>query len=195
MRLPQNENLTCHHLGMKKLDFADVMAFEVSHPETGRGLELYLKQQAWQDEQSGLMRSYLVRFIPTKECVGYFSLKAGLVSINEDITQDVVSFDTVPAVELANLAVNRTFVQKHNAKGLGYMMFSELIVPFVKEHAKTLGICMLYLFALPFPKLIQAYKSYGFKRLTAKEENLLHQRLKPNYDASCIFMYRLLSEL
>ena len=169
--------------------------FSVSHPETGGGLEAYLKQQALIDERSGVMRTYLVRLKRTGECVGYFSLKSGLVSTNEMVTSEDVTFDTMPGVELANFAVNGTFARNHNVKGLGYLLFTRLIVPFVIEHAKTLGIYMIYIFALPYPKLIQTYENYGFRRLDYEDEALLHQRLKPAYDKSCIFMYQPLSEM
>ena len=195
MRLPHTENLTCHHLSNSGRDIADVNSFEISHPDTGCGLELYLKTQALEDENAGVMRTYLIRFKSTKEFVGYFSLKAGLVSINEENTMGGVSFDTVPGVELANFAINKTFVQKHNAKGLGYLVFSGLIAPFVQEHAKTLGIYLIYLFALPYDKLLKTYEGYGFHRLPSTAEEQLHQRLKPTYDDSCIFMYQLLSDL
>ena len=194
MQPPKSENLICNHLGSNIKDFADIEAFEII-PETGRGLEIYLKQQAMQDERFGVMRTYLVRFKPSGEIVGYFSLKAGLVSLNEKISSGKVSFDTLPGVELANFAVNSAFSQKHNAKGLGYLLFSRLIAPFVKEHAKTLGIYMLYIFALPHERLMKTYEDYGFYRLPPKAENQLHQRLKPAYDASCIFMYQPLSEM
>ena len=91
MRLPRSENLVCTHLGARHRDLADISAFEVSHPETGGGLESYLKQQAMEDEQSGVMRTYLVRFKPSGECVGYFFLKAGLVSLNEVETSKTTS--------------------------------------------------------------------------------------------------------
>ena len=131
MRLPKSKKLVCHHLGMNKQDLADIEAFEIVHPETGRGLELYLKQQAMLDERSSVMRTYLVRFKPSGELVGYFSLKAGLVSVNEETISGKVTFDTMPGVELANFAINNVFLQKHDAKGLGYLLFSKLIVPFI----------------------------------------------------------------
>ncbi len=84
MRLPQTENLTCCHVSVKTRDIADIKSFEIAHPETGAGLERYLKYHALFDEHSGVMRTYLVRFKSTHECVGYFSLKAGLVSVNEE---------------------------------------------------------------------------------------------------------------
>ena len=195
MRLPQTENLTCCHVSVKTRDIADIKSFEIAHPETGAGLELYLKYHALFDEHSGVMRTYLVRFKSTHECVGYFSLKAGLVSVNEERASNNITFDTVPGVELANFAINNAFAQKHNAKGLGYLLFSGLIAPFVLEHAKTLGIYMIYLFALPYERLMKTYESYGFHRLPHKAEEQLHQRLKPAYDESCIFMYQLLHEM
>ena len=195
MRLPRTKNLICAHLSESSHDVNDIMAFEISHPETGRGLEFYLKEQALYDEHAGVMRTYLVRFRSTDECVGYFSLKAGLVSLNEVETPRTVTFDTVPGVELANFAINNSFAQKYDTKGLGNLIFSRLIVPFVKEHAKTLGIYMIYLFALPYEKLISTYKRYGFLRLPSKAEEQLHQRLKPAYDESCIFMYQLLTDM
>lgn len=195
MRLPQTENLTCCHVSVKTRDIADIKSFEIAHPETGAGLEWYLKYQALFDEHSGVMRTYLVRFKSTQECVGYFSLKAGLVSVNEERASNGITFDTVPGVELANFAVNNAFAQKHNTKGLGYLLFSGLIAPFILEHAKTLGIYMIYLFALPYERLMKTYESYGFHRLPHKAEELLHQRLKPAYDESCIFMYQLLHEM
>ena len=192
MRLPQTENLSCHHLRCTARDAAEVQAFETLYPETGSGLERYLKRHALADEDAGVMRTYLVRFKATRELVGFFSLKAGLVSLNEVPMQQTAVFDTVPGVELANFAVNGAFAQRYNARGLGFLLFSGLIEPFVREHAKTIGIYMLYLFALPFPKLLRTYENYGFRRLTPTDEKLLHQRLKPAYDDSCIFMYQLL---
>ena len=193
--LPGNEFLISSHLGDSEHDTTDVQNFEVSHPETGKGLEIYLKQHAFQDERLNLMRTYLVRWRKTGECAGYFSLKAGLISINERQKTSEGAFDTLPGVELANFAVNRHFSQKYGFSGLGAMLFRQLIAPFVQEHAKTLGIFMIYLFALPMPKLIKTYINYGFQRLSGQDEMLLHRRIKPVYDKSCIFMYQTLEQL
>ena len=37
---------------------SDIKSFEIAHPETGAGLERYLKYQALFDEHSGVMRTY-----------------------------------------------------------------------------------------------------------------------------------------
>ena len=195
MRLPETEFLDCRHLEGTVQDLQCIHDFEVPFPETGKGLEIYLKDYAIQDEQDGRMRTYLVRYKATNECVGYFSLKAGLISINETRQLETELFDTLPGVELANFAVNRKFVDKYDSHGIGHVVFRELIIPFVFQLAENLGIYMIYIFALPYPTLITAYEKYGFQRLSSEAELALHQRLKPNYDQSCIFMYQTLQQL
>ena len=74
-------------------------------------------------------------------------------------------------------------------------MFLDLIAPFVTQLSEYLGIYMLYLFALPYKKLMSTYESYGFKRLPSLAEQELHKRIKPAYDQSCIFMYQTLRDL
>ena len=188
--------LTYSHLTNSPRNRAAVRDFTVAHPETGGGLERYLKEDALQDEVNSLMRTYLVWHRFTGECVGYFSLKAGLVAINEQIMPDNSKvFDTVPGVELANFAIDEQFQQKYQLFGLGKILFRRLIVPFVLKLSKSLGIYLIYIFALPQPRLIETYEKYGFLRLAPQEEKLLHQRLKPNYDESCVFMFQTLEQL
>ena len=43
-----------------------------------------------------------------------------------------------------------------------------------------------------YDELISNYEKYGFSRLAEKYEIEIHNRLKPEYDESCIFMYRML---
>ncbi len=195
IQLPENEFLHCMHLGNSSHDLKAIEKFVVSHPETGKGLELYLKEIAYREERENLMRTYLVCHKATGECAGYFSLKAGLISVNEESKGSETSFDTLPGVELANFAINRYFVEKTSTYGLGKVLFRELIAPFVLEHAETLGIFMIYLFSLPQQKLMATYVSYGFQRLPKDDEEQLHQRLKPTYDKSCIFMFQTLKAL
>ncbi len=195
MRLPETEFLDCRHLEGSSQDLQCIHDFEVPFPETGKGLEIYLKDYAIQDEQDSRMRTYLVRYKATNECVGYFSLKAGLISINEARQPEAKVFDTLPGVELANFAVNRRFVDKYDSHGVGHVIFRSLIIPFVFQLAANLGIYVIYIFALPYPKLITTYEKYGFQRLSSEAELALHRRLKPNYDQSCIFMYQTLQQL
>lgn len=78
-------------------------------------------------------------------------------------------------------------------KGVGYVIFKKFILPMIYEAGKYIGIKMVYIFALPYDRLMNRYRRYGFRRLSETEENDLHRRLKPRYDESCKFMYLLLT--
>ncbi len=183
-------------------DLTDIEDFSIDAPE-GQGLDIYLKNCACLDEQNREMRTYLVRDMQTDELVGYFSLKAGLISLNETEAeiedaktgkhQSIREFDTLPGVELANFAVNSNYVHTYPyLKGVGHVIFTEFILPLIDEVSSYIGVRMIYIFALPYDKLINRYERYGFKRLPEEQENDLHRRLKPRYDESCKFMYLLL---
>lgn len=187
----RNELFVCDHLGSSAHDEKDIMSFSVKH-QSGLGLVSYLRYHAFPDERIGNMRTYMVRDIRTCELACYFSLKAGLISVNEVITENGIEFDTLPGVELANFAVNYTYIRNHkNLKGLGNIIFTDFVVPIIENSSDNIGIRIIYLFALPENDLIQQYeKNYGFTRLEKKAEEELHRRLKPGYDESCIFMYQ-----
>jgi len=68
------------------------------------GLENYLKNQSVEDEENNCSRTYLVKDALSAELVAYFSLKTGLITIQLDGEK----FDSVPAIELANFAINRS---------------------------------------------------------------------------------------
>ena len=137
------------------------------------------------------MRTYLVRDRRTKELVGYFSLKAGFVSAEIESDEDGdVGFDAIPAVELANFAINNAYRKTHSlSKGCGLIIFRKFVLPIVKEAAKSIGIAVIYIYSLPEDGLIENYKRYGFSRLAPADELKLHQRIKPRYDKDCIFMF------
>ena len=102
MSILKNETFYCEHLGKSKNDLQDIQNFSVKDVR-GEGLAYYLKKFAVDDENNEIMRTYFVRDNNSSEFVGYFSLKAGLVSFNEGGTGAVADFDTLPGVELANL--------------------------------------------------------------------------------------------
>ena len=207
----QNDLFYCNHLGVSDHDEKDIMNFTV-RDEKGTGLLEYVQHQAFPDEIDGTMRTYIVRDNTSSEMVGYFSLKAGLISRNErdvevldedtgDVvfdcdTGDVVMrqvFDTLPGVELANFAVNQSYIRKHpDMKGVGEIIYQRFIHPIVEKVAESIGIKTLYIFALPYDELIARYEEYGLKRLDEENERKVHRRLKPLYDESCIFMYEML---
>lgn len=199
----QSNLFYCDHLGASNHDKQDVLRFSIDRPE-GRGLVEYIQQRAFSDEALGVMRTYLVRDILTSEVVAFFSLKAGLVSLNERNVevQDYVSgkkrmkvvFDTLPGIELANFAVNSPYIKgKPDLKGVGVIVYNQFILPIVQQSVENIAAKFLYIFALPYDSLIENYKvNYGFDRLGSSEESELHKRLKPVYDQSCVFMYTIL---
>ena len=186
----QNDLFYCNHLGASENDERDIKDFTVID-SNGEGLISYLRYLAFPDEDSGTMRTYIVRDIYSSELVGYFSLKAGLISVNEVHTENGESFDTIPGVEVTNFAVNNTYIRNHpDMKGIGLIIFNDFIVPIIENASKSIGIKIIYIFSLPFERLINRYHSYGFLRLDSESENELHKRLKPNYDEECIFMFQ-----
>ena len=192
MPILKNETFYCDHIGKSGNDLQDIQSFSVKDVR-GAGLADYLKDIAVDDENNGIMRTYLVRDNNSLELVGYFSLKAGLISFNEGGTGAVADFDTLPGVELANFAVNGVYANKHpKLKGLGFRIFNDFIVPIVEKVSESIGVKIIYIFALPFDGLIRQYGRYGFIRLPAEREDELHRRLKPRYDSECIFMYQML---
>ena len=124
------------------------------------GLEDYLKYQSAQDEKLNNSRTYLVKDVLTGELMGYFSLRTGLITIQ--VKGD--SFDSFPAIELANFAVNKRYKDSHPN----------------------------YIYALPEKKLLKYYKKLGFSRLPKEQEKFVQHHVKPKYDEGCVFMYQTL---
>lgn len=192
MPVAQNNAFSCDHLGASENDRQDILNFSV-RDSRGEGLVRYLQTFAFSDEEAGVMRTYLVRDNRSSELVGYFSLKAGLVSFNEARTEIGVDFDTLPGIEIANFAINNEYIRKlPNVQGIGFNIFDDFIRPIIRDVAKSVGVKFIYIFALPFEGLIHRYTQYGFKRFNAVSEAEVHSRLKPRYDKECIFMYQML---
>ena len=170
-------------------DTIDIGGFVPAHPN-GAGVVEYLQDEAYRDERKGTMRTYLVRSRPTDELVGFFSLKAGLVSTKEALSEGHTTFDTIPGVEVAYLGVDRRFCDKYPvAKGCGKVIFNELVLPVIRSAARIVGISRVYIFSIDENRLIKTYRSYGFRSLSEEQERSLHERLKPRGAQGCRFMY------
>jgi len=153
------------------------------------GLELYLKEQSIADETNKMSRTYLVKDKVTGELVGYFSLKTGLITLQ--VFKD--TFESIPAIELANFAVNNAYRKNHpGIKRIGYFIFLSFIRPLAESIGKFIGVNALYIYALPQEKLIEHYKTMGFSRLPIEQEKFVQSHVKPKYDEGCIFMYQTL---
>jgi len=155
----------------------------------GRGLEHYLKYSAMTEELSGNARTYIVRDKLSGDIAAYFTLKTGLVTVRRKLSS---RFDNYTGLELANLAVNDFYREKDDAiPKLGSYLFYEFIIPIVREVHEYVGAEYLYIFALPYNKLMTHYETMGFSRLSdKKQERFVCKHVKPNYDKGCIFMFQ-----
>lgn len=158
-----------------------------SAPNNAKGLEAYLKLQAESDENSNGSRTFLVKDAETGRLACYFSLRSGLIAVRRE--DDL--FDTIPAIELANFAVNDTY-RSESAKvaKVGAYTFRRFVQPIVKNVSDLVGVQFLYIYALPKERLIQYYASLGFMRLPSDAESFVYSHVKPAYDRGCIFMYQ-----
>lgn len=189
-KLLENEIFYCEPLLADENSLHQIQKFHVA-TETGLGLEVYLKRYALSDEMSHEARTYLVKDNITKEIVGYFSLKTGMVAARKKRRLFHIEIDSLPAVELANFAVNSAYKKAHQEQtGIGSIIFLDFVLPMIKMAAERVGICIVYIFALPYNNLIKYYETLNFRRLNKAEETFIHRKYKPRYDEGCIFMSR-----
>lgn len=157
-------------------------------PENAKGLEFYLKDCALRDEETGESRTYLVKDSVSGELACYFSLRSCLVplSLGNDL------FTTIPAVEMANFAVNDAYRRKQReARKIGAYAFLEFVLPLARCSASIVAARWLCIYALPEHRLLTYYQEkLGFSRLSPDQESFVHLHVKPKYDQGCIFMYQ-----
>lgn len=189
-KLLDNEIFYCEPLLAKEENLRLIQKFHVAE-ETGLGLEMYLKRYAVSDEMAHEARTYLVKDNVTDEIVGFFSLKTGMVASKKKRSLFHMEIDSLPAVELANFAVNSAYKAAHKEQtGIGSIIFLDFVLPIIKMASEWVGICIVYIFALPYAQLIKYYETLNFRRLGRVEEAFVHRNYKPRYDEGCIFMSR-----
>lgn len=189
MRL-EHDIFYCENLLANEKNIKLLRTFHVEK-ETGAGLEAYLKRMAINDEAMHYARTYLVIDKTDNTLVGYFSLKAGTVATRIKKRFFHLEMDSIPAIELANFAVNDNYKTSHeNRNGLGEIIFFYFILPICRSASDYVGINTLYIYALPYQGLIRYYEQMHFKRVPDNAESIIHRYHKPRYDKGCIFMFR-----
>lgn len=168
------------------------------------GLEAFLKYCAWEYDERGLIKAYVVKTYFTNEIVAYFALKAGMISVDsnqrdykreEEAKKEGIKLvpDTIPGIEISHFAVNDSYRERHSKrghliKGLGKYIYPEFIYPIISNIKSKLGISILYLYAAGDKVLRKYYRDvFGFCELD------YDSRLIPvtsYYDDYCEFMYR-----
>lgn len=160
---------------------------EFSALNGAEGLENYLKNQASSDEENLYARTYLIKDSVTGELAAYFSLRSGLITVQAYHE----TFDTIPAVELSNFAVNKNYRNNHPETSMfGAFILKKFILPLAQMMSQYIGTSSLYIYALPDEKLIEHYTKLGFTRLSKKQEKFVQNHVKPKYDEGCVFMFQ-----
>ena len=178
------EDFVLEHLVDSKAHRQLLESFSVANNATG--LEIYLKRRAMKDEVRNECRTYLVKDTISGELACYFSLRTGLITVSADDG----GFDTIPAAELSNFAVNASYSAiRRNERKLGAYVFNKFILPVVKHIAEWIGMQCLYIYALPENKLISYYERLGFRRMADEDAKFVYSHVKPRYDQGCVFMY------
>lgn len=146
-----------------------------------------MKFQSGGDEQNLNARTYIVKDKVTGELACYFTLRSGLITI-QAFHED---FDTIPAIELSNFAINDGYRKNHpKTRLLGSFILKQFILPIARTMSKYIGVKSLYIYALPDENLIEHYEKMGFTRLPRKQEKFVQNHVKPKYDEDCIFMFQ-----
>lgn len=170
------------------------------------GLEAYLKECAWNDDEEGLIKAYVIKPYFSREIVAYFTLQAGMVSVdaeNRNSKRELIARmegtklvpATIPGIEISHFAVNDLYREKHSVngivpRGLGRYLYPEFIYPTIRRIRRDLGVKMVYLYAAGDEHLKTYYQDvFGFSRL---EEETLFVPVTSYYDDYCEFMYKLL---
>lgn len=160
---------------------------EFSALNGAEGLENYLKNQASSNEENLYARTYLIKDSVTGELAAYFSLRSGLITVQAYHE----TFDTIPAVELSNFAVNKNYRNNHPKTSMfGAFILKKFILPLAQMMSRYIGTSSLYIYALPDEKLIEHYTKLGFTRLSKKQEKFVQNHVKPKYDEGCVFMFQ-----
>ena len=145
------------------------------------------KNKASSDEENLYARIYLIKDSVTVELAAYFSLRSGLITVQAYHE----TFDTIPAVEFSNFAVNKNYWNNHPATSMfGAFILKKFILPLAQMMSRCIGISSLYIYALPDEKLIEHYTKLGFTRLSKKQEKFVQNHVKPKYDEGCVFMFQ-----
>ena len=156
------------------------------------GLERYLKDCSVDHELAGENRTYLVLDAITEELACYFTLRSGLIPVPENSGQGYLS--TLSGMELAYFAVNENYRRnktKTTNTRIGFYVFDKFILPIAKYVSRIIGARILFVYALPHHKLMSYYaNTLGFRTLPRELERFLYDRVKPDSDEGCIFMFQ-----
>jgi GNAT superfamily N-acetyltransferase len=118
-------------------------------------LNAWLQNRAWQNEQSGPSRTYVICADPS--VIGYYSLSAGALlrdAAPKRLQRNAP--DPIPVVLLGRLAVDR----RHQGQGIGKALLQDAILR-VLQAAQIIGVSILVVEAISV-EAKRFYVEYGF---------------------------------
>lgn len=199
----EKEPFVCERL-VKSSENIELISTFRSKYRQGDALANYLYTEAFNDQDQYKMRTYIVKDKNTGELVGYFSLKAGMVSDKDGYhkikingrEEEMAGFNALPGIELVYFAVNGAYSEAHaEYKGLGMVIFYYFICPIIKQVSELIGVHFIFLYSLNQSSLIEYYKTLKFYRLGSIKEEKLHNRVRPITNTKCIFMCQRIENL
>ncbi len=123
-------------------------------------LDDWLRQRAWDNQQSAASRSYVICPAGSPRIIGYFALSMGQI-----LAQDVTAAmrrnmpKSIPAVVLGRLAVDRAW----HGQGLGQAMLAEVVRRSLRASAE-ISARLVIVHAIS-PAAEAFYRHHGFTRL------------------------------
>lgn len=142
IRLSAPEKLTVSH---------DVSQFECGEP----ALDSWLKKRAFQNEESGASRTYVLR--AGQEIAGYYALATGAIAHAEAAGRVRRNMpDQVPVIILGRLAI----ASKFQGRGIGAALLRDAVLR-IAQAAEIAGIRAILVHAIS-DQAKRFYEKYGF---------------------------------
>ncbi len=166
------------------------------------GLLGYLKYCAWDDDESGKTRIYVIKPYLRNIIVAYFGIKSGMVITSGEVLEErakhaakhgaALVSGVIPGIEISHFAVNDAYRNsfKNPPKRIGEYLYPTFIYPVIKKVSGLVGAEMIYLYAAGDEGLVKYYKdAFGFVKSNYINGDLVYPA-KPKYDFDCHFMLR-----
>ncbi len=147
------------------------------------GLDSFLKTEAFNYNKDGQGSTYIIKSIENNDIIGYYTLKANAIQIQEKNK----AIKTLPAIEIARLAINNNY---KNQK-FGTIIFYSYILPKIIQVKSIIGVSVIMVFVVSneieeYKKPISYfYEKFGFK-LAEKE---VQKYIIDDFSEGCKLMY------
>jgi ribosomal protein S18 acetylase RimI-like enzyme len=142
-----------------------------SHFDSGvEALDIYLRQTAGQDSKRDVASVFVVVDSDTNKICGYYTLAAGsipYVSVPEDERKGVPKYESLPAVRLGRLAIDKN----HQGRRLGEFLLYDAF-----KYAVSQSIAWKFFIVDAKNHAIGFYLKFGFKAFADDKTKLYIRR-------------------